>query len=122
MRVPTCTQLLSVWCRVMRQSDCPITSALRVIAGKWKPLIFRELQSRSVRHGELKRRIPEASQRMLTLQLRQLERDGLVTRSVHHESVLRTQYELTPYGKTLLPALEALSRWGRAHRTRLRRT
>jgi DNA-binding HxlR family transcriptional regulator len=102
----------------MRQADCPITAALRTIAGKWKPLIFRELQSRSVRYGDLKRRIPEASQRMLTLQLRQLEQDGLVKRSVHRESVLRTQYELTSYGKTLLPALEALSRWGARHKAR----
>jgi DNA-binding HxlR family transcriptional regulator len=71
-----------------------------------------------VRYGQLKRRIPEASQRMLTLQLRQLERDGLLKRSVHRESVLRTQYELTSYGRTLVPALESLSRWGRRHRAR----
>jgi DNA-binding MarR family transcriptional regulator len=53
-------------------------------------------------------KIPEASQRMLTLQLRQLERDGLLTRTVNRESMIRTQYELTPYGRTLLPAFQPL--------------
>jgi DNA-binding HxlR family transcriptional regulator len=115
------TAVLPVTCSAMRQSDCPITTALRVIAGKWKPLIFRELQSKSVRYGQLTRRIPEASQRMLTLHLRQLERDGLVKRGVDRESVISTHYELTPYGKTLLPAIEALSRWGTLHTARLKR-
>ena len=102
----------------MRQVDCPIATALRVISGKWKALIFRELQSKSVRYGQLTRKIPEASRRMLTLQLRQLERDGLLKRTVHRESVIRIQYELTPYGRTLLPALDALSRWGAQHKSR----
>ena len=102
----------------MRQVDCPIATALRVISGKWKALILRELQSKSVRYGQLKRKIPEASGRMLTLQLRQLERDGLLTRTVHRESVIRTQYELTAHGRTLLPALDALSRWGAHHKSR----
>jgi DNA-binding HxlR family transcriptional regulator len=105
----------------MLKADCPVTAALRVIAGKWKALIYRELQSSSVRYGQLRRRIPEASQKMLTLQLRELERDGLVRRSIHHESVLRTQYSLTSYGKTLLPAIVELSRWGKKHQVRLRR-
>jgi DNA-binding HxlR family transcriptional regulator len=102
----------------MRQIDCPIATALRVISGKWKALIYRELQSKSVRYGQLRRKIPEASRRMLTLQLRQLERDGLLKRAVHRESVIRTQYELTAYGRTLLPALDALSEWGTRHKTR----
>ena len=102
----------------MRQTDCPIATALRVISGKWKALIFRELQSKSVRYGQLKKNIPEVSQRMLTLQLRQLERDGLLKRTFHRESIIRTQYELTTYGRTLLPALEALSRWGTLHKSR----
>jgi DNA-binding HxlR family transcriptional regulator len=89
--------------------------ALRVIAGKWKPLILRELKSGSIRYGQLQRRIPEASQKVLTSQLRQLERDGLVERSVFHETILRTQYSLTPHGRTLRPALEELARWGRNH-------
>lgn len=103
----------------MLQADCPIAAALRVISGKWKALIFRELQSKSVWYGQLRRKLPEASQRMLTLQLRQMEHDGLLKRTVHRESVIRTQYELTAYGRTLLPVLEALSRWGARHKARV---
>lgn len=103
----------------MRRNECPVSIALRVVAGKWKPLILRELKSGgSLRYGQLQRRIPEASQKVLTSQLRQLERDGLVERSVFHESILRTQYALTSYGRTLRPALEELARWGRKHQKR----
>ena len=100
----------------MLREECPVSIALRVIAGKWKPLILRELKSGSIRYGQLQRRIPEATQKVLTSQLRQLERDGLVERTIYHETILRTQYALTPYGKTLRPALEELARWGRRHR------
>lgn len=100
----------------MLREDCPVTAALAVISGKWKPLILRELKDGSVRYSQLQRRIPEASQKVLTAQLRELERDGLVQRSVHREALLRTEYLLTPYGKTLRPALVELARWGSRHR------
>jgi DNA-binding HxlR family transcriptional regulator len=101
---------------VMLRDECPVSIALSVIAGKWKPLILRELKSGdSLRYGQLQRRIPEASQKVLTSQLRQLERDGLVERTIYHETILRTQYALTPYGRTLRPALLELARWGQKH-------
>ena len=100
----------------MLRDECPVSIALRVIAGKWKPLILRELKSgNSLRYGQLQRRIPEASQKVLTSQLRQLEGDGLVEHTIYHETVLRTQYALTPYGRTLRPALLELARWGQKH-------
>ena len=99
----------------MLRSQCPVSIALRVIAGKWKPLILRELKDDSRRFGQLRRHIPEASQNVLTAQLRQLERDGLVERSVFLGSILRTQYTLTAYGRTLRPALVELARWGQVH-------
>ena len=99
----------------MLREECPVSITLRVIAGKWKPLILRELKSGSLRFGQLQRRIPQATQKVLTSQLRQLERDGLVQRSVFHETVLRTQYELTAYGRSLRPVLEELARWGSRH-------
>lgn len=104
----------------MLREECPVSIALRVITGKWKPLILNELKSDSIRYGKLQRRIPEATQKVLTSQLRQLERDGLVERTVFHETVLRTQYALTPYGKTLRPVLEELARWGRKHKNKNR--
>jgi DNA-binding HxlR family transcriptional regulator len=94
--------------------------AIDVIGGKWKPLILRELKSGHKRHGDLQRRIPEVSQKVLTSQLRELERAGIVEREVHRENVLRTMYSLTRYGATLRPALEELARWGHRHQRRLR--
>lgn len=107
----------------MLRNECPVTVALSAIAGKWKPLILRELKSsRNLRFGQLQRRIPEASQKVLTSQLRQLERDGLVQRAVFHETILRTQYSLTLYGSTLRPVLEELARWGMKHKNRMSRS
>lgn len=101
----------------MLREECPVSIALQVISGKWKPLILRELKSGvSLRYGQLQRRIPEASQKVLTSQLRQLEQDGLIKRTIFQETVLRTQYALTPYGRTLRPVLEELARWGRRHK------
>ena len=94
--------------------------AIDVIGGKWKPLILRELKSGHKRYGDLQRRIPEVSQKVLTSQLRELERAGIVEREVHRENVLRTVYSLTKYGATLRPALEELARWGGRHQRRLR--
>ena len=99
----------------MLRSECPVSIAVRVIAGRWKPLILRELKDDGRRFGQLRRRIPEASQKVLTAQLRQLERDGLVERSVFPGSVLRTEYTLTAYGRTLRPALLELAKWGKVH-------
>lgn len=99
----------------MLRAQCPVSIALGVIGGKWKPLILRELKDDGRRFGQLRRCIPEASQKVLTSQLRQLERDGLVERSVFPGSVLRTQYTLTAYGRTLRPALLELARWGQEH-------
>jgi DNA-binding HxlR family transcriptional regulator len=97
------------------RNQCPVSIALGVIAGKWKPLILRELKDEGRGFGQLQRRIPEASQKVLTSQLRQLARDGLVSRSVFPGSVLRTQYNLTDYGRTLRPALLELAKWGQVH-------
>src|ERR1700760_1556940 len=99
----------------MSSAECPLSIALHVISGKWKPVILHQLKGGTLRYGQLQRRIPQASKKVLTSQLRQLERDGIVERHVHHESILRTQYALTPYGKTLRPALLELARWGRRH-------
>jgi DNA-binding HxlR family transcriptional regulator len=99
----------------MLRAQCPVTTTLHVIAGKWKPLILRELKNGTLRYSQLQRRIPEASQKVLTSQLRALERDGLVERRVFHDSILRTEYTMTPYGRTLRPALLALAKWGQKH-------
>jgi DNA-binding HxlR family transcriptional regulator len=100
---------------IMLRQECPVSAALRVISGRWKPLILRELKGGTLRYSQLQRRIPEASQKVLTAQLRELEREGIIERHLYAESILRTEYSLTDYGKTLRPALLELARWGRRH-------
>ncbi|HRN69895.1 MAG TPA: helix-turn-helix domain-containing protein [Candidatus Woesebacteria bacterium] len=88
---------------------------LRVIGGKWKPLILWHLSENPIRFGELMRKMPGITQKMLTQQLRELEDDGLVIRKLYPEVPPRVEYSLSDYGKTLGPVLQAMSDWGRKH-------
>lgn len=100
---------------------CPLDTAVEALGGKWKPLIVYQLRGGTRRFSELQRAIPEATRQMLTQQLRQLEADGIVRRTVHPVVPPRVDYELTPMGKELEPVLAALERWGGhviAHRSR----
>jgi DNA-binding HxlR family transcriptional regulator len=103
----------------MLLEECPVSVALRAIGGKWKPLLLRELKTGSLRYGELRRRIPEASHKVITEQLRQLEASGIVARRVLHGAIPGMEYRLTEYGRTLRPILTDLSKWGKTHRARL---
>jgi DNA-binding HxlR family transcriptional regulator len=100
----------------MRIEDCPVKTAIDVIGGKWKPLILRELKDRPQRFGELRRAIPGVRHKVLIEQLRQLEEQGILTRTVHPGKILQTEYRLSEYGETLRPALTALAVWGADHR------
>ncbi len=91
---------------------CPVEVTLAVIGGKWKTLILYHLIDHTLRFSELKRTIPEITQRMLTNQLRELERDGVVHRKVFPEVPVRVEYSLTEDGYSLVPILEALCEWG----------
>ncbi|HMF79270.1 MAG TPA: helix-turn-helix domain-containing protein [Bryobacteraceae bacterium] len=102
----------------MLLKDCPVSVALHVIGGKWKPLLLNELKSGTLRYGELRRRVPEASPKVLTEQLRQLEALGIVQRTSAGSATPRTEYKLTPYGRTLSPILARLCKWGELHRQR----
>lgn len=95
---------------------CPVSACMEVIGGKWKPFILFHLHGGMKRYNELRRLIPGVTQRMLTLQLRELEADGLVSRTVHAEVPPRVEYRLTGYGETLGPILEAMAVWGSRHR------
>ena len=98
-------------------SNCPVMATMSAIGGKWKPAILRSFQlNGTMRFGQLKRSIPEVTQKMLTQQLRELERDGLVWRKVYAEVPPRVEYGRTPFGKTLDPVLSALATWGMAQR------
>lgn len=99
----------------MLLKDCPVSSTLRVIGGKWKPLLINELKSGTLRYGELRKRVPEASHKVLTEQLRQLEASGIVQRTFVAGPVPRSEYKLTPTGRTLRPLLNRLCKWWEAH-------
>ncbi len=92
--------------------QCPLVGAINLIGGKWKPTILHMLSSGTMRFGEIKRNIPPVSQKMLTQQLRELEDDGIVSRTVYPEVPPRVEYSLTELGGSLIPVLEALYRWG----------
>jgi len=96
----------------MKLSECPVSRTLRFFDGKWKPLILNELKTGSLRPGELARRIPEVTPKMLTQQLRELERDGVVLRRVLPAVPPHVEYTLSPFGLTLKPVLVMLCKWG----------
>ncbi|ALU35119.1 putative HTH-type transcriptional regulator YtcD [Clostridium ljungdahlii DSM 13528] len=84
---------------------------LDIIGGKWKPLIIWHLGENTLRFSELKRALPNITQKMLTQQLRALEEDQLVNRFVYAEVPPKVEYSLTEKGKTLLPVLSTLCNW-----------
>lgn len=99
----------------MNHHECPITRTLEVIGGKWKPIVLHYLAAAPRRSGELGRLIPQASGKMLTQQLRELERDRVIQRKVYREVPPKVEYLLTPLGETLLPIMDAMCAWGAAN-------
>ncbi|MEM8672710.1 MAG: helix-turn-helix domain-containing protein [Cyanobacteria bacterium P01_G01_bin.67] len=91
---------------------CPVEAALEVIGGKWKGVILYHLLSETMRFNQLRRLMPEVTQRMLTRQLRELEADNLISRKVYSEVPPKVEYSMTEYGKTLTPVIYALQAWG----------
>lgn len=92
--------------------NCKAELALRVIQGRWKLLILRELLVGRCRFSALQRALGTISQKVLTSQLRDLEADGVLWRHVHAEVPPRVEYGLTPLGRDLIPVLEGLHAWG----------
>ncbi|GGW62042.1 winged helix-turn-helix transcriptional regulator [Streptomyces griseoloalbus] len=100
---------------------CAIEFAMEVLGGRWKLAILKQLVSGTHRFGELKRTMPAITQRMLTRQLRELEADGLVRRTVYREVPPRVEYTLTDVGHSLDSLTEQLDTWGRWYRETVRR-
>ena len=91
---------------------CPAELTLQFIGGRWKCVIWWHLRKDLKRFGELRRAIPRITQTMLTQQLKELERDGIVHRKAYAEVPPRVEYSLTKFGKTLKPVVHAMVRWG----------
>src|SRR3954463_12957198 len=96
-----------------RQYHCAMDVTMDYIGGKWKTVVLWYLKNKTLRFGELKKQIPEITEKMLSIQLKGLEDDGLVKREVFPEVPLRVEYSLTEFGKTLIPVLDAIAKWGR---------
>lgn len=101
--------------------NCASEAAISVIGGKWKMHILCRLHDGVSRFNELKRQIPGISQRMLTQQLKELERDGIVIRMAYPERPPRVAYAMTDFGRTLEPVLDMLYSWGETYQARIAR-
>ncbi|WP_254568321.1 helix-turn-helix domain-containing protein [Oscillatoria sp. HE19RPO] len=95
-----------------KQVGCPVETTLAIIGGRWKVLILQELFSGVKRFGELHRALAGITQKMLTQQLRELERDGIINRMVYAQVPPKVEYSLTEFGMTLRPILETMHEWG----------
>lgn len=96
----------------IRNYNCPVEAAMDVIGGKYKALIVYELIGGTRRYNEIQRAVPQATPRMLSKQLKELEEDGVINRVLYPVVPPKTEYSLTELGKTLVPIVEALCKWG----------
>ncbi|MEM1307063.1 MAG: helix-turn-helix domain-containing protein [Pseudomonadota bacterium] len=102
------------------KTGCAVEATLSVIGGRWKPVLLFHLIDGQKRFGELRRLTPNATERMITLQLRELEEDGVVSRHVYAEVPPRVEYRLTAFGNSLRPLLMHMRTWGEGFQERQR--
>lgn len=98
---------------------CPVETTLTLIGNKWKVLILRDLLPGTKRFGELKKSLGTVSQKVLTAQLRDMEADGLLIRTIYPEVPPRVEYTLTDLGMSLKPVLDTMSNWGENYKANL---
>ena len=92
--------------------NCPVEATIQLIGGKYKAVILWHLMNQTLRYNEIHKRIPNATDKMLAQQLRELEKDGLINRTVYPVVPPKTEYSLTDFGQTLAPILDAMCDWG----------
>lgn len=91
---------------------CPVATTLMLIGNKWKIFIIQQLMEKPFRFGELRRAIPGISEKVLTDNLRAMEKDGIITRTVFPEVPPHTEYELSDLGNSMRPIIESMATWG----------
>ncbi len=96
-------------------THCPVEATLDIIGGKWKSIILFRVLEETRRFNELRRLLPNLTQRILTNQLRELESDGLISRKIYAEIPPKVEYSITAFGKTLEPVLRTLTQWAHQH-------
>jgi DNA-binding HxlR family transcriptional regulator len=96
---------------------CPAESTAKLIGGRWKIVILWYLFQGIKRFSELRRALDGVSQKVLTQQLRDMERDGIVARTVYAQVPLKVEYSITPLGLSLKPVVEAMHQWGIEHQS-----
>jgi DNA-binding HxlR family transcriptional regulator len=101
--------------------SCGLDATLRLISGKWKPLVLFFLRGGPMRYGELKRAIKDVSDKVLIQQLKDLEADDVLARTDYKEVPPRVDYALTPLGRSLADALVPLCTWGTRHMAEMKR-
>lgn len=94
---------------------CPVATTLMLIGNKWKIFIVQRLLDRPWRFNELQKDIPGISQRVLTDNLRSMEKDGIITRTVYPEVPVRVEYALSELGETMLPVIDSMVEWGKSY-------
>ena len=96
-----------------QEFHCAMDVTMNYIGGKWKTVVLWYLRKDKKRFSELRRLIPNITEKMLSLQLKDLENDGIVSRKIYAEVPPKVEYFLTDFGKSLVPMLEEIARWGR---------
>lgn len=97
--------------KLKRDYHCPVEATIDLIGGKYKSVILWHLMGKILRYSELHKLVPNATDKMLSQQLREMERDGLIHRKVYPVVPPRTEYSLTDFGNTLAPILDAMCDW-----------
>jgi DNA-binding HxlR family transcriptional regulator len=114
MRKETSTNTLN---KKKIDETCNLAHTISLIGGRWKPSILWRLMSGKMRYNELRKNLPDVSERILVLQLRELEKDGLVKRIVYAEVPPRVEYQLTETGLSMKPMLKTILDWGMKNRS-----
>jgi DNA-binding HxlR family transcriptional regulator len=96
-----------------KEYHCAMDVTMDYIGGKWKTVVLWYLRKDKKRFSELRRLIPNITEKMLSLQLKDLEKDGIVKRKIYPEIPPKVEYSLTDFGKTLIPMLDEIAKWGR---------
>jgi DNA-binding HxlR family transcriptional regulator len=97
-----------------KEYHCAMDVTMNFIGGKWKTVVLWYLQKDRKRFNELKKLIPNITEKMLSLQLKSLEKDGIIARKIYAEIPPKVEYYMTDFGKTLIPMLQEIAKWGRA--------